>query len=167
MSLKPSEVLSDLIARVEAATGPDRELDALIACAADGFFPSLKPWPVSHDDRAMTWRVDFCRYDADGALISPGHGGLQMIREYTGSLDAALALVGRRLPGWGAVAGIPARLGEHGGRPWADVWSSREDERYPWAPRQMRPTPLHSNAATPALALCAALFRALALSEGQ
>jgi len=64
------------------------------------------------------------------------------------------------------VIGYPARLGEHGGRPWADVWAARDDERWPWASKQLRPTPYFSNAATRPLALLAALLKAL-IASGQ
>lgn len=89
--------LSDLRSRVLAGSGEDRELDCAIACALAGFFPHIKPWPLS--DGRFVWRVDFCRWDG-GGLVSPGHGGDQMIRHFLTDLNAVLALVEKRLPGW-------------------------------------------------------------------
>lgn len=94
--------LSDLIQRVSEATGPDRELDAYIARDVDGL--------------PMT----FCDFDTGcyhGDCKSPGCGkplGLHDGRKsyprdwqdddrlprYSASIDAALALVSRLLPGW-------------------------------------------------------------------
>lgn len=65
--------LSALLARVEAATGPDREIDLSLAALA---YPKT---PRS--------------YWADHT----GHGAQE---EYTASVDAALALIERVLPGW-------------------------------------------------------------------
>lgn len=84
-----ADQLSELLARVEAAEGSDRYADCWLACALDGFFPVPKQWPER--DRGMTWRVDLFRYE---------DGGDQMVRKYTGSLDQALALCERVLPGW-------------------------------------------------------------------
>ena len=67
--------LTDILARLEAATGPDQELDKLIG-AALGSNPHITG-PVSAAGVGIT------RYD-----------------HITASLDAALALVERVLPGW-------------------------------------------------------------------
>ena len=69
--------LTDLIARLEAATGPDPELDKLISLELVGFDP----------DRLPTHWPDI------GRPASP-HA------PYTASLDAAIALVEAKLPGW-------------------------------------------------------------------
>lgn len=71
--------------RVEALTGPDRDVDALIGLAALGFFicePRYEGAPVAYG-----------YVDKDGSRIEPGHGGKQLIRDYTATLDAAMALV--------------------------------------------------------------------------
>lgn len=75
--------LSDLIARVEAATGPDRETDGMIWCAAN-------------DYQFLEWDGDGCRYRA----VSDGWFDSHHIPSYTASLDAAIGLVERVLPGW-------------------------------------------------------------------
>jgi len=141
-------VLRGLIERVEAATGPDRELDARIAAATG--MPML-----------------FCDFDAGsyhGDCKSPGCGkplGLsderrsypnrweddERLPAFTASLDAITALIGRVLPGcWQ----------RH------DVWPSTE------RPAQASLTPLTTEgycygatAPTLPLALCLALLRAL------
>jgi hypothetical protein len=61
----------ELLVRVQKATGPDRELDVLIA----GYFGSTGP---------------------NGLIVCAGFLG---VAEFTASIDAALALVERVLPG--------------------------------------------------------------------
>ena len=76
--------LTDLIARVEKLEGPDREVDALLA---DTFMERAEV----NDVRRWGWvRWRF-----------PGEKGAHKTN-FTASLDAALALVERVLPGWGA-----------------------------------------------------------------
>lgn len=104
-----SSALSDLLLRVEGATGPDREIDFAITNAL------VPDWAIYSDARCF----------------------------FTSSLDAALALVTRVLPGW---AGWKLeRLAS--GRPWSRVYSSKGA----WS----------ATAATPALALLAAMLKAL------
>jgi hypothetical protein len=80
--------LAELKERVSAATGPDRELDIAIALAfsraPEGYTravqhgtPMLWFWHEA-DHRAPYWRTP----------------------EYTASLDAVMALVSAKLPGW-------------------------------------------------------------------
>lgn len=85
------EKIADLIARVAAATGPDREIDCLIAVAIDGFFEI----PERYEGDG----IGYGYINDDGVAIHPGHGGAQLVRRYTASIDADLALVERRLPG--------------------------------------------------------------------
>lgn len=84
--------LSELLERVKAATGPDRELDCEIAIAVDGYFTLPPRWDGGP--------IGYGYVDADGTLIHPGHGGDQLVKRYTASIDAALALVERCLPEW-------------------------------------------------------------------
>jgi hypothetical protein len=86
-------------------------------------------------------------------------GSYHMLPSPSRSLDAALALAERVLPRWGYDIGSPSRMGEHGGRPWADCWPPVEDDDV--RTFRLRPTPYHINAATPALALCAAILKAV------
>lgn len=72
--------ISDLLARVEGLTGPDREVDALIF---DHFSPPRTDGP--HPPEGFGGPPsDFGRWDP----------------EFTASLDAVLALVERVRPGW-------------------------------------------------------------------
>lgn len=73
--------LSSLIARVEAATGPDRELDARLDALA-------------RNRTGFRWGGHY--YDCDQLV---GAGGDDVF-PYTSSVDYALALVERLLPGW-------------------------------------------------------------------
>ena len=150
--------LRDLLARVEAAEGPNFELERAL-------FETLAIPTEWFGSRVTGF---FRNRAAYGFNTEDGFRHLDCLKapNYTASLDAALALVERCLPGWGAVIGYPARLGEHGGRPWADVWAARDDERWPWASKQLRPTPYFSNAATRPLALLAALLEAF-IASGQ
>ena len=72
--------IGELLARVEAAAGPDRELDSSIAL--------LCGWTheVNHAEDYECWR------NPDGKAC--------YLPRYTASIDAALALVERVLPGW-------------------------------------------------------------------
>lgn len=144
--------LAGLLARVEAAEEPDRYIDCWLACALDGFFPVPKQWPVGLHDNAMTWRMDFCRYEG-GGLVSPGYGGDQMVRRYSASLDAALALCELALPGWRWIIDSNGRRdGVDLGKPLASVFTDQYDPD----------APFHDAAApSPALALLAAMLKAL------
>lgn len=67
--------IEELIARVEGASGPDQEIDAAIACIFAPSYRELLPhW--SPEQRQM------------------------MIPAYTSSLDAIVALIEEKLPGW-------------------------------------------------------------------
>lgn len=77
--------LPKLLAQVLDATGPDRELDAALAVA---FLPGARA--AEADSVAGTY---WC--------YSPSLGAYLLIAErYTASLDAAIALMERVLPGW-------------------------------------------------------------------
>jgi len=127
---------TDIIARLETATGADRELDAVIMCAIGGarriddftfYGPGEKSWGFGeHEDESNAW-----------------NGPLPYV---TASLDAALALVREKLPGarWGINGPYD------GGRFRAYFFGTVERDLTP-------PT----YARTPALAVLLALFRAL------
>ena len=87
--------LHDLLARVESATGMDREIDAQVHEALIG--------PVEVDD------------DGDRFLLAP-RGGFAPLEFYTASVDATIALQERVLPGW------TANLSIGGGEKSALLW---------------------------------------------
>lgn len=77
--------------RVSEATGPNREIDRLIAVAVGGFVI----------DGESYGEPRYCRVMAEGGLSCPGNGsGDWMVPRYSESLDAALTLVAEKLPGW-------------------------------------------------------------------
>ncbi len=128
--------VADLLARVEAATGPDRELDRLIVLATiipEGPGVVREPW-------------------GDGSYTIYDNGrkmGRVTADEYTKSLDAALALVERVRPGW----------------TWQLWWDARRMAVL-IAPGHKSPPYFKATAATPPLALIAALLSAT-LDAGQ
>lgn len=133
--------LQDLLHRVESATGPDRELDALIMVALGG-----------------ARRVDECLFYGPGETtwcFSDYEHEYDMppLPYVTASLDAALALVERCLPG---AAGCDWGLRYNGtrARPYlCQVWL-------------IDGSSVTEQAETGALALLTALLRALAAGQG-
>lgn len=122
--------MSDLIKRVEAASGPDREIDRDIALAV-----CRGAKPIDQDVRISVW---------------DGNGRTKLtVKPYTASLDAALLLVptecrfnlNKRPFADGRADGYHAQ-----------VWYSRYYETADDMPNAW--------AATPALALCAASLKA-------
>ena len=82
--------LTSLIEKLEKAERPDRELDCQIAVAVDGFYELPPKWDEGP--------VGYGYIDAEGTPIHPGHGGDQLVRRYTSSIDAAVSLAERVLP---------------------------------------------------------------------
>lgn len=127
--------LTALLARVEAADGPDRELDFQIHAAVFG--------------RAINFQ------DAAGYLFGEGRDEkFATCGQLTASLDAALALCERVLPGcWPAIDRV-----RHG-----DAFKCWQGcvEIYP-APRW---SVFEAEAKTPALALLCAMLKALIAKE--
>lgn len=138
--------LEALASRVEQAEGADRELDALIFRAIGAPMPD-KFGPLSID---LEW-------DETGtsALMAVGEMQVRFTPPaYTGSVDAALALV-------------PKGAGH-----WPQMIYSGTNPNNPMAQRERvelwvkgRARPFRGHAATPALALTAASLRARALSR--
>lgn len=132
----------DLRKRVEEATGADRKLDGLL-------FKAMQP-----DEFARLCSFKGRRYA--GHVHTPAEKrehearmGASLAPAYTASLDAVLALVGERLPGWGIELFIgfdsgPCVAGLHGPNP------ARE---------------FTGRGKTPALALLSALLDALSALE--
>lgn len=128
--------MNDLIERIEAASGPDREIDCAIGVAIGRFFTLPPKWeggPVGYGYRG-----------ADGEERHPGHGGDQLVPRYTESVDAALTLVpeGRS---WELTQVVSEGISI------AFIWNMFEAGEGDSA-----------EAATPALALCAAALKSRA-----
>lgn len=86
--------LEALLERVETATGPDRGLDDAIAFAT-------QYRPDSQHDRLGSFADHEAKHNYETAWIAHAPWRSQWdIPFYTGSIDAALALVERVLPGW-------------------------------------------------------------------
>lgn len=138
--------LQSLIERVEKATGPDREVDARL-CA------TLRAFSESEHYKLVVTRPpsSFSDWMVDCVLAPSGKVRSIVPPEYTASIDAALSLVSRALPGWGIEVSMSDR------QMWrAQVWrwfSETNDERGQWLPCYSR---------TPALAIILALLRAKA-----
>lgn len=117
---------AELIARLEAAEVGSRELDAYVECASHG-------WNL------VGWNAGWYLAEVGGAVqqMSPP-------LPCTTSLDAALALAERVLPGCRCIAER-----DHDGTGWACVRASEDSERF------------MTDAHTPALALCISILRAL------
>jgi hypothetical protein len=127
--------LPDLLAGVEAAEGPDREIDAEIAVALSG---DPEAWVVNPSPQSIFGPVaGWWRTGDDKSHDAP---------TYTASLDAALGLVERVLPGF-----------------WWDLdcrgWAHIGPE---YRPLNMPPG---SWGKTPALAILSALLKALIAKE--
>ena len=144
--------LSELISSLEAASEGSRELDALVFCAAHGH--AFERWSELRETGFIYRRpsgVSVCSLGEDE-------------KPYTTSIDAAVALIERKLPGW-----TLANLSQEDDKTWFAelregfltsyrrvIHSSSEPGRLPSA----RPP-------TPALALCIALLRALRALQDQ
>lgn len=138
---------SELIERLEKATGPDREIDALLWAHFDNRVVRIAYGEViarkrdSLDDVRLGFvdptplRSNFYGWDGEA---------------YTASIDAALALVERVLPGWGYFL----RHDSDSGYVAALVY-----------PDAFRVTPGATNGANMATALCLALLRASPTEE--
>lgn len=134
---------SDIISRLEKATGPYRELNRQIA-KHFGWF-RVEPRFSRNKNGGWIAPEDFTGTYADGSPILDGLHGTTIhgdVPNFTASLDATIALVEKVLPG--------ARI---------DITKRYDGDGYAcvWGPNGNR----SSNAATPAIALLLALFRAL------
>lgn len=113
--------LSELIAKLEGLSGPDREVDLALA-------------------RELVPDVIVLLHDKESGKNLP-----HTYWEYTGSIDAAVALVERKLPGWGYY--LRSDKEGHGcGLVYPDAF---------------RVTPCHCMGSTPAIAVCLALLCSL------
>lgn len=137
--------LAQLIAKLEAASEGSRELDAAMFRAIGAPLPDK----FANLNLELTW-------GPDGSAYMPV-GEMQVRYEppaYTTSLDAIVALIERKLPGW-----TLARLGQNDDKTWyAELREGYLTSYDRVASSSYRPG---SRPATPALALCIAFLRAL------
>ena len=143
--------LRSLLSRVEAATEPDRQLDACIEVTLD-----IRPDWALGNSRKLVVTPGFGGWSGSLGHVSLGkHGPGWGSAPYTASIDAAAALVGRVLPGWDWVL-------ERDGAKMGDVvyFASVHEVRPDFLARVRMET--HDSAP---LALCAALLRALIARE--
>lgn len=127
--------IQDLITAVEGAEAGSRELDSRVYAAVEGL--AVKRMVMG----GPRWAPGLV-----GMRTDKGDIGFHSIPLLTTSLDAAVALIKRKLPGWQWSAGNDWP----DGRSWARVFSDRQD---------LDATNQCGNSAP--LALCAALLRAL------
>jgi hypothetical protein len=131
--------MTDLIAladRCEAAEGADRDLDEAIALALGW---SSVPNPTFAGGLVGRWLLP------DGSMT----GQIDALPKFTASLDAAMTLVPE---GQASAVGTMAFRNDPR-KPWACIWSEQGEPLW------------RADAATPALALCAAALRARASME--
>lgn len=144
--------LSSLISRVEKATGPDRGLDAEISAVLE---PHLFDAPGFTPERP----IPSFRYDPSENVIRFDGGGIMDVRFFppvTSSIDAAVSLAERVLPGWG----------------WGITHGSEKEEDIQGNvfPKQV-PMPAHLDCygyhRVPAIALVLATLRAVQSQTGE
>lgn len=83
----------DLIDKVRAATGPDRELDAEIDAALFGGYPAKK----CHDSTRRSYGPGYIHNADDGSNLTQGGRNSPCL---TVSIDACTAIIDRKLPDW-------------------------------------------------------------------
>lgn len=149
--------------RLAAATGPDRILDAVIATDVAGLCLHGS-WHSEGPDGDRGRCCDDCGADSWGNLGKFGQRLNDPVPSYTASVDATLALLERRLPGWRwGVASIPMRTGEktaEGYPRYSDGFRASVT-----ANSAFRPMPVIGEAPTAPLAILSALARALSHPE--
>lgn len=134
--MSQSSDLAGLLRRVQSADGPDVELDGLIA----------KAFGTMADD--ARWMTEDAYGEPRAQWVTGGFGGYVFHDPdpYTESMDAAIGLLGLEVPDWSW------RVGNTLTRP--------GDMSRPGASCQLGANGLHAEAATPALAIVAALIKA-------
>lgn len=145
-ALRPSDfVPGELVERLEVASVGSRELDCAIGLALDGFFIL----PPRYEGDAPRYA-----YRKDGTEVHPGQGGTMLVWPYTTSLDAALALAERVLPGWHVTVSNHYCFLNLSSLPSAVVSQRVDETNYDGTTAQW------SRAQTMPLALCIAILKA-------
>lgn len=168
--------LDALIERVEAATGPDREIDAVVWRVV--LMPQL-PFYREFDGRVMLdVRHGLGEGGPDWRHPSP-YDQSRSPPNYTASLDAALTLVERKLPGWCYGTRTDAIWADHhrwAGKPVWEALIANPGDSDSYSPfcdhdgyTEDSEVILEYDAkhCSPALALISALLRALKSAEGK
>lgn len=141
---------TDIIAQLEKATGPDRELDVLIALAVGGYAYEKR----GRDTKAWYYRIGGQSYERRAVNDFGG----RRLPDYTKSLDASLALVGERLPGWAGLLCVLGTASKQGATLMSPIKETGEDEY--GSPVEIYDE-AYGEAATAPLAVLVALFKAL------
>lgn len=151
--------LDELIAKVEGASGPDRELDARLWCAVEGYrFDRIEVEAVPYSAATPA----FVHFNGATSIR------LSLINRMTASLDAALALVEAKRPGCMVALAGPWVWAAHTERAGQPIWCAEVAECTETGDLgRAEVNDLEHKAATPALAICLALLRSLAQQEGE
>ena len=159
--------LEALLARVERAEGPDREIDLLLWAAKENV--KLKHFDVGVMSGAQTevravyenddWKtVAYSMNDCDGSQMRPSFNFEPELPFYTDSIDAAVALVGEKLGSrhvWSINSPSYNRNSQYRSHDWqAHIWSTQKGCGFH-----------QDHKSSGALALCAALLTALIAEE--
>lgn len=103
--MTPKSATGDIIAKLEQASGPDRKLDAMIQVALDIRPDWCRPGTLWIDKKSDYGEGPAIRLNALGGRNSSGNPPIGDYPRYTASLDASLALVEDKLPGWWHTSG--------------------------------------------------------------
>lgn len=137
--------ITSLIEKLEGAEVGDRMLDAQIWCAVNGLIWKKPLVVTGFPDRFYSFRTN------KGDIGLHGDDQRGPVTRVTTSLDAALALAERVLPGWAWQIDLGLGMGP-----------TVQGASKPWTEGLVAPDcgGVFVTAATPALALCAAVLRA-------
>lgn len=157
-----SKDIDALIERLEKATGPDRELDAAICIGLQ--------YGGANSEGATNVRTDPEWGDDNDLLFEIGtEECCNPIPCLTASVDAALALCERMLPGWRwGIASHSIKDGVYSEGPYIGKPKHVDGFRaHVTKPSPLRPMPHIADARTPALAILLALLRSLNQGESR
>ena len=149
--------ISELLERVQNATGPDRDVDVAIMATCFDWAKAEPPYYAPHcvGDEPIYWHA-------------PNWLQKRPCPELTASMDAALALVERVLPGWKVSLYIGHLTGaKDGSGSRAELFSPKKPKRISATDWKWMKVAVCYHAHTPALAILAALLMALSMRGGE